>query len=275
ANLGKVRLFRQITVAGMDGVDAREQRGAHDVRDVQVALRGGGRPDAISFVGQQDVQRLAIRLRVDGDGPDPQLPAGANDAHRDLASVGDQDLLKQGLSLRQGSQLLNDKQRLAVLDRLRVFHENLFDPAPRLGLDLVHELHGLDNAKRLADFDDVAHFDVRLRIGSGGAVKGADHGRRDLYEVVRLRRLGGRRRGVRRGRRLSRREHRRSLRGRNGLRHALFDLDLEFRGFQLKLNDVRVGQHVDELLYLLQIQRGFLLGSPPSYLTSLTRSRQR
>jgi hypothetical protein len=40
------------------------------------------------------VQRILVGLAVDGDGLDAELLAGAQDAQRDLAAVGDQDALE-------------------------------------------------------------------------------------------------------------------------------------------------------------------------------------
>src|SRR3954470_9035901 len=45
---------------------------------------------------------------------------------------------------RRGS--TDDEQRLAVLDRLAVLHQDCLDHARGIGLDLVHQLHRFDNA---------------------------------------------------------------------------------------------------------------------------------
>src|SRR5688572_17866511 len=50
------------------------------------------------------------------------------------------------LSMRRGWKSADDEQRLAVLDRLAVFHQDGLDGAGLIGLDLVQELHGLDDA---------------------------------------------------------------------------------------------------------------------------------
>ena len=50
-------------------------RGQHRV-DVEVALRGGRRPDRDRLVGETDVSGLPVGLRVDGDGRDAELGAG-------------------------------------------------------------------------------------------------------------------------------------------------------------------------------------------------------
>src|SRR5205085_3547965 len=83
--------FGKKAVSGMDGVRARLLRRGDDVLDHQVALPRGGRPHADRLVAGADVQRAAVGVAVDGDGADSHLAAGAGDAHRDLAAVGDED----------------------------------------------------------------------------------------------------------------------------------------------------------------------------------------
>src|SRR5689334_13554046 len=46
------------------------------------------------FIGQAHVQRAGVRLRIDGDGGNMQIAAGANNAHRDLAAICNQNLAK-------------------------------------------------------------------------------------------------------------------------------------------------------------------------------------
>ena len=58
--------------------------------------RAGGGPDADVVVGEAHVQRLAVGLGVHGDRLDAELAAGADDAQRDLAAIGDQDFLEHG-----------------------------------------------------------------------------------------------------------------------------------------------------------------------------------
>src|SRR6478735_8900932 len=61
------------------------------------------------------------------------------------------------------------EQRLAVLDRLSVLDEDLHDRAFDLRLDLVHQLHGLDDAEHLALLDARADVDEGRRVGGRGA----------------------------------------------------------------------------------------------------------
>jgi len=61
----------------MDGVGTGALGGADDLLDVQVALRGGRRADRVRLVGEQDVQRIAIDVREDGDRPETELATRA------------------------------------------------------------------------------------------------------------------------------------------------------------------------------------------------------
>src|SRR5688572_28460273 len=72
-----------------------------------------------------------------------------------------------------------DEKRLAVLHRLAVLDEDRLHHAGGVGLDLVHELHRLDDADRVALLHRLPDLDERLGIGRRRAVKGADHRRLD------------------------------------------------------------------------------------------------
>ncbi len=77
----------------------------------------------------------------------------------------------------------NKKQRLAVLDRLRVFDQHFANHAVNVGADLVHQLHRLDDANCLPDGDLLAFFDEWFGTGGRRAVKRADHRRGNLFQV--------------------------------------------------------------------------------------------
>src|SRR5690606_20308587 len=55
------------------------------------------------------------------------------------------------------------EQRLTVLDRRATLDEDLADRARLVGFDLVHQLHGFDDAQRIAFLDLAA--DPHERIG--------------------------------------------------------------------------------------------------------------
>jgi hypothetical protein len=50
---------------------------------------------AYGLVGEPYVLRVAVGLGVDGNRSQSHLVAGADHAHRDLAPIGDQDLLER------------------------------------------------------------------------------------------------------------------------------------------------------------------------------------
>ena len=91
--LDELRPFGQEPVPRMHQGGLRASRGVHDRLDRQVGARGGWWADAERTVSHLHMERVAVRIGVDGDAGDAQLPAGADDAHRDLATVGDEDPL--------------------------------------------------------------------------------------------------------------------------------------------------------------------------------------
>src|SRR2546423_5475145 len=72
---------------------------------------------------------------------------------------------------------LQVEEKLAELDRLGVLDVDRADDALDVGLHLVHELHRLEDAERLARRDRVALLDERRRPRLRGAVEGAHHRR--------------------------------------------------------------------------------------------------
>src|SRR5436190_12825680 len=119
-------------------------------------------------------------------------------AIRTLSTI---DVVRLGSDLLFGS-LFDDEQRLTVLDRAAVLDEYADHSPGHLRLDLVHHLHRLDPAQRVAGLDLGADVDERLRAGRGAAIEGADHRRGDLVPARgrrggRLRALAARRRGGR------------------------------------------------------------------------------
>src|SRR5450830_213099 len=54
-----------------------------------------------------------------------------------------------------------NKQRLAELDRLTIFDQDLLDHATLVGIDFVEQFHRFNNAERCAILDFAADFDKR------------------------------------------------------------------------------------------------------------------
>src|SRR4051795_6925904 len=72
--------------------------------------------------------------------------------------------------------LFDYKQGLTELDRIAVARHDRGHPSRFVGLDLVHHLHGLDDAQNLADLDFITNLNKRLGAGRGRAVERANHG---------------------------------------------------------------------------------------------------
>ena len=82
------RVFRQKSIARMDGVDALFLRQRDDAVDIQIGLdRAFALADQVGFVGFEAVQAEAVFLRINGHGADAQFIGRAQDADRDFAAV--------------------------------------------------------------------------------------------------------------------------------------------------------------------------------------------
>ena len=91
-DLGELGVFGKETIARVDCVRARNFRRRNDRRDVQIAVLGRRRTDADRLVGQAHMHGVGVGGRMNRDRPDAHFMAGAVDAERDLAAIGDQQL---------------------------------------------------------------------------------------------------------------------------------------------------------------------------------------
>ena len=91
---GELGVLGQEPVAGMDRVGARRARRVDQRVGAQVALARGAGADRHGLIGHAHVTGAAIALGEDRHRRQAQVAAGADDPHRDLAAVGDQDLLQ-------------------------------------------------------------------------------------------------------------------------------------------------------------------------------------
>jgi len=88
-------VFREETVAGVNGLRAGFARGLQNALDIQVGVARGGWADVNGFIRQAHVQRGAVSVGIDGHAGNAHLAAGADDAHGNFSPVGDQDFCKQ------------------------------------------------------------------------------------------------------------------------------------------------------------------------------------
>ena len=96
AGRGEGRVFREESIAGMDGGRAAVAGGLDEGRDGEIALCGCGGTDAHRFIGGAHVEGSAVGVGVDGDRRDAEPLAGPDDAEGDLAAVGDEELREHG-----------------------------------------------------------------------------------------------------------------------------------------------------------------------------------
>ena len=75
----------------MDGVGPPLAGGLDDVADVEVAVRRRRFADVVRLVGEAEVEGVAVDLGVDGNRGDAEFLAGAEDPHRNLATVGNKE----------------------------------------------------------------------------------------------------------------------------------------------------------------------------------------
>ena len=92
-DLGELGILGEEAVAGMDGVGMDDLGRRDDVGDVEVGFGRRRRTDTDGLVGQAHMHRIRVGSRVDCDRLDAHLVAGAVDSERDLAAVGDQQLV--------------------------------------------------------------------------------------------------------------------------------------------------------------------------------------
>jgi len=89
ALFGKLGVFRQETVAGMNCVHIRLQRQGDDLVNPQIGVDGGlSLADQVRLVRLVAVQGELVLLRIDCHRADTQLGAGAENADGNLAAVG-------------------------------------------------------------------------------------------------------------------------------------------------------------------------------------------
>ncbi len=104
-SLGEVLVFGQKTVTGVYGVGAGRGRRSDDSRDVEIALAGRRRPDAVGFVRVTHMEGSAISIGIDRDRAQATLATRAQNAHRDLPAIGNEYFAEHDTSMNSNSEL--------------------------------------------------------------------------------------------------------------------------------------------------------------------------
>ena len=87
-------VFREKSITRMERIATGAPRHVHELINREVAFTRGRRADGVSFIGEANVERLAVDITEDRDGANAKLAAGAQDAHGDFTAIGDQDFLE-------------------------------------------------------------------------------------------------------------------------------------------------------------------------------------
>ena len=141
--------------------------------DVEVAVARRRRADADALVGQPHMHRLGVGGGVHGDGGDAQLAAGALDAKRDLAAVGDQDLLEHCRHARSAYSRIISASPYST--GAPDWHQDARHGPGLRCLDLVEGLHRLDQQQRLPGGDRLADGNEGRRARFRREIGDADH----------------------------------------------------------------------------------------------------
>lgn len=89
---GEVGVFREKPVAGVNGVCAGSFGGGEDFCNDKVRVGARRAVQTDGLVGESDVLRIDVLVRVDRDGRDTRVLGGANHANGDFTTVGDEEL---------------------------------------------------------------------------------------------------------------------------------------------------------------------------------------
>ena len=73
----------------MDGIRLHDHACSQDALHIEIALCGRSRSDTDRLVRKKCVERVPVRLGVNGNCLDPHLPACPDDPNGDLAAVCD------------------------------------------------------------------------------------------------------------------------------------------------------------------------------------------
>ena len=97
-DFSKTGIFRQKTIARMDGVGASDFAGGKKMRHVEIALGRRRWANTDTFVGQTHMHGVGVGGGMYGDCGDAQFFARPLNAQSDLAAIGNQDLIEHGLA---------------------------------------------------------------------------------------------------------------------------------------------------------------------------------
>ena len=106
--VGKIGVFGQKAVAGVNGIGAGYFGGGNDGGNMQITLRRRRGADAHRFIGELHMQAVAVGFGMHGNGGDAHFAAGAQYAQSDFTAVGNQNFFQHKASFRMISDKVSD-----------------------------------------------------------------------------------------------------------------------------------------------------------------------
>ncbi len=169
-NLREPRILRKKPIARMQGFGAGDFAGRKKRWNVQIGIAGRRRPDAHQFIGELHMHRIGVSRRMNRHGRDAKFLGGAQNPSRRFRHDWRSEFCRTYQST--GDQaLFDDKQRLAIFDRLAILDQNARHRAGPRGQDLVEGFHRLDEKNLVAGLDLRADLDKRRRHPARNANK--------------------------------------------------------------------------------------------------------
>ena len=93
-SIGEAGIFREKAISRMDGVRTAGQCSRDDLGTVEMGRNRCSALELHRLARHPNMLRPPLDMVIDGDGGDAERIERADHAHRDLAPVGDQDLLE-------------------------------------------------------------------------------------------------------------------------------------------------------------------------------------
>ena len=94
AHLSKASVLGKETVPGMDGINVGNLRCANDAVALEITFIAGTGPNTDRLISHLDMHGVGVGLRIDCDGANIQLAAGAHDTHGNLPTISYKNLFE-------------------------------------------------------------------------------------------------------------------------------------------------------------------------------------
>ncbi len=145
-------------------------------RNKRGTFKIASRADTNGVIRERQITLKVIDTGVRNDNLNVQFPTCAENTNRNLAPVRNEQALDHSVFSLTRRASGERKNRLIKLDRILVSNKYRFNDTGDLSFDLVHHLHGLDDAEYIAYFDTATHINKGWRSWGGRTIKRTHHG---------------------------------------------------------------------------------------------------